>query len=311
MLLGLTLGPAAGTMTVSGQALTAASLAAQSTSGNSRIQNNLQLGTDLSVQGGPSFASQLLLQGTISGAGPLRLASGVTVISGNNSYTGLTTVASGAVLGVSGLDTAGSAGLIVESGAQLQLLRSGGSGFTQVTAPIQLGGLLSSIAKMGPDFLGFPAPAALVSGPIRLTGDARMLAFGATGTGCDSTERVVNSSVSRSGQSLTLDTGGVNNTLRLSNTINGDGDLLLRSEGGQLLVGGVSGNGTVRVAGSSGEVNLGAISGAGLLDVGVGSVTAGGRSAVRATCASAAAAWCWQRLRTVSLAASSSRAAAP
>ena len=272
----LTLGPAAGPMTISGQALifqgTAATLAMQSTGGHSVIQNNVQLGSDLSVDGGPAFASQLFLQGAISGAGALRLASGVTVMSGSNSYTGLTTVASGAVLGVSGLATASSAGLVIASGAELQLLRSGGNTFARVSAPIQLGGVLSSFAKKRPDFLGFPVASAFVSGPINLTADARIVAFGATGSGLNSTELVVGGSIGRSGQALTLVTGGANNTLRVSNTITGNGDLLLRANGGGLFVGGVAGDGAILVAGTGGNLSLGAISGAGLLDVSASAV---------------------------------------
>jgi len=274
---GLTLGANAGAMTLSGQPLvfqgTAAFLRMQSGAGHSRIQNQLQLGTDLTLSGGPALDSQLFLQGSISGTAGLQLDSGIAVLSGSNSYSGLTRVGSGASLGVAGNGVAGSSGLVVEAGGQLQLVRLASNSPTVLTAPMQLAGLLSSSAKKMSDLIGLPTASAFVSGPITLSGDARITAFGATGTGFDATELVISSGVQRAGHALTLSTGGINNSLRLSGALSGDGDLLLQPDGGSLQLGSLTGHGDILVRGSGGLISTGAIAGNGRLDVAAASVS--------------------------------------
>ncbi|WP_457417925.1 beta strand repeat-containing protein [Roseateles sp. P5_E7] len=270
---GLTLGANALAPTLSGQALRfqgdGAFLRLQSDGGHGRVQVGLVLDSTLQVDGGPSLTSQLFLQGGLSGSGGLALLSGRTVLSGANSYTGTTTVAAGATLGAAGNSLGAHTAVQVAVGGELQLVGAGGNSANtaRVGAPVQLAGLLSSSAKKVTNFLGQPVSGASVEGPVTLTGNARVLALGATGGGLQATELIVSGAVQRAGHALTLQTDGLNNALRVSGAITGNGDLLLKPAGGQIVVGSVAGNGAVRVTGAGGAVSLGATSGDGAFDV--------------------------------------------
>ncbi|MDR7331790.1 autotransporter-associated beta strand repeat-containing protein [Roseateles asaccharophilus] len=278
---GLVLGASAAAPVLSGQKLvfqgTNAFVRMQSDGGHARIETPLQLDTTLRVHGGPSINSQLMLLGPISGAGGLTVLDGTAVV-GNaaSTFTGATTVASGARLGVGSQGLGSTASITVQAGAELQLV---GGGTARVSAPIQLAGTLSSSAKKVPNFLGQRVAAAFVSGPVTLTGAADVVAQGATGIDFDATEFVVSGSVNRAGHVLTLEADGINNTLQMTGGVRGDGALLVRPQGGAINIASVQGNGELRFAGSSGAVNVGAISGDGALTVafdGSGSVTASG-----------------------------------
>ncbi len=284
---GLTLGANAPAPTLTGQALRfqgdGAYLRMQSGSGHGRVQTALVLDDTLQVDGGAGTASQLFLQGGISGTGGLTVRSGHTVLSGANSFTGTTTVLSGAVLGASGAGSLGSHTTVqVAAGGELQLVGAGGSAAAaRVSAPIQLGGLLSSSAKKVLNFLGQPVTGSVVDGPVTLTGDAGLLAFSATGTGTQSVELTVTGAVQRGGHALTLATDGLNNTLRVSGALNGGGELRFTPDGGQVIAGAINGDGALRVSGAGGGVTLGAVSGNGAIDVAFdsnsfGQVVAGG-----------------------------------
>ncbi|MFG6430133.1 beta strand repeat-containing protein [Roseateles sp. LYH14W] len=267
---GLTLGANAPAPTLGGQALRfqgeGAFLRLQSDGGHGRVQADLVLDSTLQVAGGPSLTSQLFLQGGISGSGGLALLSGRVVLSGANSYTGTTTIAAGATVGAAGTSLGSHTAVQVAAGAELQLVGAGGSG-TRVGAPLQLAGLLSSSARKVSNFLGQPVSGASVEGPVTLAGNARVLAFGASGAGLQATELIVSGAVQRAGHALTLQTGGANNLLRVSGDITGNGDLLLKPAGGQIVVGTVAGDGAVRATGAGGGVSLGAVSGDGAFDV--------------------------------------------
>lgn len=278
---GLTLGASASAPVLSGQPLVfqgdGAFLRMQSDGGHGRIETALRLDTALQLHGGPSLDGQLMLLGPISGAGGLAVLSG-TVVVGNtgSSFTGATTVSSGARLGVGNAGLGQTSAITVQAGAELQLV---GGGTARVTAPLQLAGTLSSHAKKVPNILGQPVAAAFVTGPVTLAGAARVRAQGATGPDFDATEFVVSGSVDRAGHALTLDTAGVNNSLVLSGGVRGDGALNVRPDGGQIRIASIQGNGALQFAGSGGFVNVGAISGDGAVNVafdGFGSVTAGG-----------------------------------
>lgn len=278
---GLVLGASAAAPVLSGQKLVFqganAFVRMQSDSGHGRIETALQLDTTLLVHGGPSINSQLMLLGPISGSGGLTVLDGTAVV-GNaaSTFTGGTTVASGARLGVGGQGLGSTSSITVQSGAELQLV---GGGTARVTAPVQLAGVLSSSAKKVPNFLGQPVAAAFASGPVTLTGAARVVAQGATGAGMDSTEFVVSGSLDRAGHALTLETAGLNNTLTVSGGVRGDGPLLVQPRGGLVSIAGVQGNGELRFTGSGGAVTLGAVSGDGAVNVAFddfGTVTAAG-----------------------------------
>lgn len=271
-LLGLTLGPNAAEPTLSGEALrfegAGAYLRMLSNGGHGRVQTALVLADTLRVDGGPNLGSQLFLKGAISGSGGLTLLSGNTVLSGVNSFSGATTVGAGATLGVAGGNSLGTHTIVqVAAGGELQLVGVGGSApAASVSAPLQLAGLLSSSAKKIASSFG-PVAGARFFGPITLTADARLRAFGATGGGLNATELAVTGAIGRAGHTLTLETGGANNALTLSGAITGNGDLLLRLQGGTIATGSISGNGAIHVSGAGGTVGLGAVSGDGALDV--------------------------------------------
>lgn len=271
---GLTLGPNALAPTLGGQALrfqgAGAYLRLQSAGGHGRVQTALVLDDALQVDGGLAIGSQLFLQGDISGSGGLDLRSGRTVLGGANSFSGATTIANGAVLGASGPASLGARTTVqVAGGGELQLVGAGGSASTaRVGAAVQLGGLLSSSAKKVVNLFGQAVSGSSVDGAVTLTGDAQMLAFGATGAGAQGVELTVTGAVQRGGHALTLQTDGLNNTLRVSGAMSGGGELRFRPDGGQVITGAISGNGALRVSGAGGAVTLGAVSGDGAIDVG-------------------------------------------
>jgi fibronectin-binding autotransporter adhesin len=256
---GLSIGPNAGVLGLSGGPLifsgSAAFLAMQANplnTGHSTIANALRLDADLRVAGSDSFVSQLFLTGAVTGSGALRVDSGVAVLHGLAGYAGNATAGSGASFGLVLVDTVPAAGarLTVEAGGELQLLRVSSTAGTVVKRSIFLAGDLTTSTLNA----GF-APGATVSGAITLTGAGRIHAFGAK-TSAELSELSLTGTVDRAGNALTLSTGGVGNTVRLTKTLIGDGDLLLQANGGKLIVAGVSGNGEIRAVGASGQVNI-------------------------------------------------------
>lgn len=263
----LTLGANAAAPALSGQALVFQGidplLQMQTTSGHATIDNALQLGSSLTVQGGGSTTTQLFLRGSVSGAAGLHLASGRTVLSGNNTYSGATTVASGATLGVAGSGLAGTSGIAVAAGGELQVVTS--NVVTTLTRPITLAGGLSSSARMVSTAFGQVA-GATVTGPVTLAGNADVVVLGATGTGLNRRQFIVNGSIDRAGHTLRLGTDGLNNSLQVAG-IGGAGGLLLQPRGGSIAVGAVTGDGDVVASGAGGSVSLASLSGNGALTV--------------------------------------------
>jgi fibronectin-binding autotransporter adhesin len=267
----LRIGPAAGVMSLSGQALVfsgdAALLAMQANPLNTdhaRIANALRLDADLRVAGSDSFASQLFLTGAVSGSGALRLDSGVAVLHGLAGYTGNATAGRGASFGLvlDDLAPAATARLTVAAGADLQLLRRSASQGTLVNRPISLAGTLST-SSLNAGFV----PAATVGGTVTLAGDSRVLAFGAK-TSAERSELQLTGTVDRAGHALSVGTGGVGNSVRLTQALVGDGDLLLQANGGTLFIAGIGGNGAIRVVGPAGQVSItGQVTGAHALQV--------------------------------------------
>jgi len=273
---GLTIGPSAGVMHLSGGPLIfsggSAFVAMQANPLNTDhaiVANALRLDADLRVTGSDSFASQLFLTGAVTGTGALRLDSGIAVLHGLAGYTGNATAGNGAGFGLVLVDSAPttSARFTVEAGGELQLLRVSSATGTLVKRPISLAGDLSTSTLNA----GF-APSATVSGAITLAGAARLHAFGAK-TSAESSELSLTGTVDRAGHALTLRTGGVGNTIRLTKTLAGDGDLLLQANGGKLIVAGVGGNGAIRATGPTGQVNItGVVTGAHDLQVSGGTL---------------------------------------
>ena len=266
----LTLGAAVAAPVLSGQALNFQGsnpvLAMLGTNGHAQVQTALLLGGTLAVQGGASLASQLFLQGAVSGSNAgagLNLVSGIAVLSGNNTFTGLTSVAAGAALGVAGSGLAATQGVSVAAGGELQIVSANVA--TTLAVPIQLAGTLSSSAKRINGLFG-PVGSAFVQGAVTLTADAALVALGASGTGLNSTAFAVNGPIARAGQTLTLATTGVNNELNVSGNITGAGALVIVPAGGRISVGSVGG-GDLRVQGSAGAVVLGTVSGDGAVRV--------------------------------------------
>jgi fibronectin-binding autotransporter adhesin len=263
----LTLGANAATPTLSGNALLFQGvdplLQMQTTTGHATIDNALRLGSNLTVQGGGSTATQLFLRGSISGAAGLHLASGRTVLAGNNTYSGATTVAGGATLGVAGGGLAGTSGIAVAAGGELQIVNS--NVVTTLNRPITLAGRLSSSARMVNTVFG-PVAGATAVGPVTLAGNADVVVLGATGIGLNRSEFVVNGSIDRAGHTLRLATDGLNNSLQVA-AIGGAGGLLLQPRGGNIAAGAVTGDGDVVASGAGGNASLASLSGNGLLTV--------------------------------------------
>ena len=274
---GLTIGPAAGVLNLSGQPLAfsgaSAFLAMQANPLNtdhSRIVSALRLDADLRVAGPNSFATQLFLTGAVTGSAALRLDSGVAVLHGLAGYTGNATAGSGASFGLvlNDLAPASGARLTVEPGAELQLLRISDSQGTVVRRPITLAGSLTTSTLNA----GFSAESATVVGAVTLAGASRIHTFGAKSSSEKSDLRLTGT-VDRAGHALTLSTGGAGNTVRLTKTLAGDGDLLLQANGGKLIVAGVNGSGAIRSTGPTGQVNItGVVAGAHDLSVSGGTL---------------------------------------
>ena len=263
----LTLGANAATPTLSGNALLFQGsnplLRMLTTTGNATVNNALQLGSNLTLEGGAGVDRQLLLRGVVSGSVGLHLASGFAVLSGSNTFTGATTVAAGGALGVGLRGLAASSGVSVAAGGELQIVNT--TAGTTLNLPIQLAGTLSSSARRVNSVVG-PQAGAFVDGPITLTGASAVRVLGATGTGLNGAELQVRGAIARAGHALTLGTAGVNNELRMG-AIGGDGALLLQPAGGTITVGVVSGHGDVLASGAGGSVTLASLSGDGRLQV--------------------------------------------
>ncbi|MFG6440162.1 autotransporter-associated beta strand repeat-containing protein [Pelomonas margarita] len=253
-LLGLTLGANAPAPALTGNALrfqgAGAYLRMLSNAGHGSVDNDLQLDSTLQLTGGPSSASQLFLRGDISGSGGLAAVSGRTVLSGNNSFAGLTTVTAGAALGVAGAALAGTSGIQVARGGELQIVDA--NVITTLTAPLALGGTLSSSAGFVQTIFG-PMPGGIVNSAITLTDTATVAAI--AGTAARPVHMVVNGSIDRAGQALTLTTAGARSTLATA-AITGNGTLTLRPNGSTLTTGAVSGTGDLIATGSGGSATV-------------------------------------------------------
>jgi len=264
-LLGLTLGPNAAAPTLSGNALrfqgAGAYLSMASNAGHGTVNNALVLDSTLQVSGGPSGASQLFLRGNITGPGGFTAASGLTVMSGNNSFTGLTRVESGAALGVAGSALAGSAGLQVARGGELQIVNS--NVVTVLQAPLQLGGRLSSSAGDVTTVFG-EVPGGSFAGAITLSDAAEIVSVGHA---CSKPVRfTVSGTVDRAGQALTLTTLGALGRLDTA-AIQGNGSLTLRPDGGAITTGAITGTGELVAAGSGGLATVASLGGSGTVRV--------------------------------------------
>ena len=264
-LLGLTLGPNAAAPGLSGNVLrfqgAGAYLRMQSNAGHGTVSNALVLDSTLQVTGGPSGTSQLFLTGDLSGTGGLTTVSGLTVLSGNNRYTGVTRVEAGAALGVAGQALAGTGGVQVARGGELQIVNSNVA--TTLTAPLQLGGRLSSSAGDADTALG-PLPGGTFAGVITLTDTAQIAALG---TGSAKPVRfILSGPIDRAGHALTLSTAGQAGQLDTA-TVGGNGTLTLRPHGGALRTGAVSGNGDLIAAGTGGQATVASLGGTGTVKV--------------------------------------------
>lgn len=265
-LLGLTLGANAPAPTLSGNALrfqgAGAYLRMLSSGGAGTVNNALVLDSTLQLTGGPSTASQLFLRGSISGSGGLDVAGGTAVLSGSNSFSGSTRVSAGAALGVAGNALAGTSGLQIARGGELQIV--GSNVVTSLNAPLALGGLLSSSA---PDVIVNPLlgrqAGGLYNGAITVTDNAEILALG--GTLAAPVRFVINGSIDLAGQSLTLATDGSGNRVQ-AGAITGAGSLTLRPQGGDITTGAVSVT-TLAASGSAGNATVASLSGDGLVRV--------------------------------------------
>jgi len=260
-LLGLTLGANAPAPTLSGNTLrfegAGAYLRMLSNAGHGTVSNDLVLNNTLQVTGGPSVGSQLFLTGDISGSGGFTALSGRTVLSGDNSYTGATTVANGAALGVAGGALASTSGIQVARGGELQIVNS--NVVTTLVAPIALGGTLSSSAGPVPTIFG-PIPGGAISSAVTLTDSATITAV--SGTTARPVRLTVSGTVDRAGQALTLTTGGANNTLTVT-TLTGNGALTLRPNGGTITTGPISGTGEIIANGNGGQATIASLAGEG------------------------------------------------
>lgn len=260
-LLGLTLGASAPAPALSGNALrfqgSGAYLRMLSNAGHGTVDNALLLDSTLQLSGGISSTSQLFLRGDISGNGGLAVLSGFTVMSGDNGFSGATTIAAGAVLGVAGQALAGTSSVQVAHGGELQIVHANVA--TWLQNPIALGGRLSSSA--GPVQTQFgPIDGGAVLGQVALTDSAEILALG--GTFARPVNFSVSGGVDRAGQALTIATAGVRSTVSV-NAVSGNGSLTLRPAGGAITVGAVTGNGELRATGAAGSATVAGLAGDG------------------------------------------------
>jgi fibronectin-binding autotransporter adhesin len=256
-LLGLTLGANAPAPTLTGNTLRfqgdGAYLRMLSDAGHAVVDNALALNSTLHISGGPSDSSQLLLGGAISGGGGLTVLSGRTVLSGNNSFSGATTVAAGAALGIAGGALAGTSGIQVAHGGELQLVSA--DGFTSLNKPIALGGRLSSGAQTIPFILG-SLPGAAVGSAITLTDSAEILAF----THSQASEVIfpVTGAIDLAGQSLTLRANGTGSRLDVA-SIGGSGRVVVQPDIGAVNVGSVDMTGELVLRPGSGAIDVGPV----------------------------------------------------
>lgn len=264
----LTIGTASGARTFNGNLLvfagTAPILTRLNATGNQTFQNPIRLDSSLRLTGSFTFSAQTVLSGSVSGSGGVIADEGVSVLFGANTYTGATVVREDALLGVAGSGIASTSGVSVETGGELQLLKN-----TFINRPVSLSGGFSGSGKMNVAVGGF-LPSMLSGGTITLAGNAEIRTFGGTGF-AQSTSHVdfpISGQVLLSGNDLQLSTGGSGNTLQLSNTISGTGNLTIAASGGQLAVAGVNVNGIVTTNGTGGTATMETLAGNGALTIG-------------------------------------------
>jgi fibronectin-binding autotransporter adhesin len=267
----LTFAAGAGARALSGNTLTfdgvAPTLVNTSTGGHITIGNDISLAQTLTVTGGPTTSAQLITDGVISGAGGLTFTGGLSTLRGASSYTGATVLQNSALVGVVGNNALGATSSVtVGPGAELQLIRVGPSTGTTINRALTLAGTLSSQSKKMDNGLAQPIPSTRYSGAITLSGDARILTFGATGSGFDSAEFVVSGPVALAGNTLTLTTAGSQNTTTLG-AISGNGNVVFKPAGGAVSATSISGNGNVSLTGVGGSATLGSLSGDGNLTI--------------------------------------------
>lgn len=260
-LLGLTLGANAPSPALSGNALrfqgNGAYLRMLSDAGHGFVDNALQLDSTLQLTGGPRLASQLFLRGNIGGSGGLTAVAGVAVLSGSNSFSGATVVNAGAKLGVAGTALAGTSGIQVQPGGELQIVTA--NVVTRLSAPIALGGRLASSAADVQTVFG-PVSGGGITGVVTLTASAEVLSVG--GSSNPEPVRLFTGRIERAGQALTLRTEGGNAQLEVG-SVTGAGSLTLRPNGGAINVGAVSGAGELVATGAGGSATVASLSGDG------------------------------------------------
>ena len=245
----LTFTAGSGVRTVNGNALrfdgASPTLTMQNATGSgiTQIFAPIVLNQTLSIHGGATFTNQLGIRPTavISGAGGLRIESGITVINSANTYSGATVVAGGAV-GISSSSGFGNSPSVeVQSGGGIQLVASSSS--VSVNKPLTLAG-------QGTEALGFYALAATGgngtwSGPVTLAGNAAVRSF-------NSGVLTLSGGVNLAGHTLALGHGpAAADIVSVSSVVSGTG--------GILVVGAADAAGRARMTGASANTFTGGI----------------------------------------------------
>lgn len=238
--------------------------------GGGALDNSVVLAADSTL----SFANQVNMGGVISGSSNLQLNAGTVYLSGNNTYTGITTVSSGLIyLGSNtGLGST-SGGTVVDSGGAIMLdlgitcaepLTLSGNG-------VSPGGLANAALFPREAATGAPIPYATWSGPIILGNGAAVAGRPASDGGVNGIQTTldITGAISGSGN-LTVANGGV--TLTGVNSFTGDtmvngGALMLNASGGAS----IPGNLVVASGASAESKSSGQLTAAGTANLATGS----------------------------------------
>jgi len=226
----LTFGAASGVRTVTGNPLTfdgvAPKLRMLNTAGadNTVLRLPVALNQTLEIEGGPNFSNQFLLDSTavVSGPGGVRIKAGITAFNAINTYSGQTVIEAGG-LGVNRNSSFGSSpSVTVQTGGWIQLI--GPTNFA-IDKPLTIAGVGSADLTNGYALSATGGLSKEWTGPITLSGNASVLAFGGTFFTLSGS-----SGLQLAGHALTLKTSGsVDDMLTVSKVIGGSGNLVIQA----------------------------------------------------------------------------------
>ncbi len=209
--------------------------------GNTVLGNPVVLNQTLSIEGGPGYSTQSLLNSAsvISGVGGVRITGGITSFNAINTYSGATVIESGG-LGVNRNTSFGaSPSVTVQAGGWLQLV----GGAVSINKPLTIAGTGTVVPASGYSLAASGGGSKEWIGAITLADDTTVATFGGTAFSLSGSP-----GIGLDGNTLTLLTGGAAaDSIAVSKVIGGSGNLIIKPD---TLSNGVSLTGANTFAGS-------------------------------------------------------------